>query len=73
MDQQRETSRTRELCRDRVFRRRAELLDLARKYRKSNAELDPTDENSARLSEFYITEGRLLEEEIRALDSVDDN
>lgn len=67
LDQLRETSRTRELCRDRVFRRRAELLDLARKCCKSNADLDPTDENSTRLSEFNIREGCLLEEEIRAV------
>ncbi|KAI2493708.1 hypothetical protein MHU86_20812 [Fragilaria crotonensis] len=66
LDQIRDSSRTKELCRDQVFRRRAELvLDLARKYRKPNAELDPTDEN--RLSEFYIWEGpHLHEEEIRA-------
>jgi hypothetical protein len=45
------------------------LSDLARKYRKLNAELDPTNENSARLSEFYVSEGRLLDDEMRALDN----
>jgi hypothetical protein len=69
LDQHRETARTRELHRERIFRRRAELLDLARQYRKLNAELDPTDENSARLSEFYVNEGRLIEEELRNLES----
>ena len=69
LGQQREISRTREQSRERIFRRRAELSDLARKYRKLNAELDPTDENSARLSEFYIYEGCLLDDEIRDLDS----
>ncbi len=49
--------------------RRAELLDLARKYIKLNAELDPTDKNSGRLSEFYISEGCLLDDEIRHLDA----
>ena len=33
-----------------------------------NAELDPNDERTPRLSAFYINEGRLLEEEIRQLD-----
>jgi hypothetical protein len=69
LDQQREVSRTREQKSERIFRRQAELLDLARKYRKLNAELDPTDENSGRLSEFYISEGRLLDDEIRHLDA----
>lgn len=69
LDQHRETARTRELHRERIFRRRAELLDLARQYRKLNAELGPTDENSARLSEFYVNEGHLLEEELQNLES----
>ena len=33
-----------------------------------NAELDPNDARSARLSEFYINEGRIIEEEIRQLE-----
>ena len=52
-----------------VFRRRTELLDLARSYRKLNAELEPSDERSARLSEFYVSERQIIEEEIRELDS----
>ena len=41
------------------------LSDLARKYRKLNAELDPTtDAKSARLLEFYINEGQIIEDEI---------
>jgi uncharacterized protein YlxW (UPF0749 family) len=64
-----EASRATELSRERKFRRRAELSDLARKYRKLNAELDPTNENSARLSEFYISEGRLIDDEMRDLDN----
>jgi hypothetical protein len=35
-----------------------------------NAELSGNDENSRRLSEFYVQEGLLLEEEIRRLDSI---
>jgi hypothetical protein len=69
LGQQREASRATELSRERKFRRRAELSDLARKYRKLNAELDPTNENSARLSEFYISEGRLIDDEMRDLDN----
>ena len=68
LGRQREASRATELSRERKFRRRAELSDLARKYRKLNAELDPTNENSARLSEFYISEGRLIDAEMRDLD-----
>ena len=43
-------------------------MDLSRKYRKLNAELNPNDGNSKRLSEFYMEEGRMLEDEIRQLD-----
>lgn len=69
--QQREESTKAEQARDRIFRRRTELSDLARKYRKLNAELDLNldldDERSARLSEFYNRECRLIEEEMRLL------
>jgi predicted RNase H-like nuclease (RuvC/YqgF family) len=60
---------------ERRFRRRAELADLARKYRKLNAELNENDENSRRLLEFYMQESLLLQDEIRRLDSScgDDN
>jgi hypothetical protein len=54
--------------RKRVFERRSQLLDEARKYRKLNAELIMDDERSQRLSEFYKSELRLLEEEIRGLE-----
>ncbi|KAI2491806.1 hypothetical protein MHU86_22745 [Fragilaria crotonensis] len=55
---------------DRCFRRRAELSDLARKYRKMNAEIDPNaDEKSRRLSDFYVSEVLEIEKEIWLLDS----
>jgi hypothetical protein len=69
LEEQRQQSEGAERSRERAFRRRAELVDLARKYRKLNAELKPNDESTQRLSEFYIEEGRLVEEEIRQLDS----
>ena len=53
--------------RHRVFQRRTELLDLGRKYRKLNAELDMTSERSRVLSEFYTNECRLVEDELRQL------
>lgn len=69
--QQRKESTKAEQARDRIFRRRTELSDLARKYRKLNAELDLNldldDERSARLSEFYNRECCLIEEEMRLL------
>ena len=68
MEVQRQQSDGAEQSRERAFRRRAELLDLARKYRNINAELNPNDENSRRLSEFYDEESHLLEVEIRQLD-----
>lgn len=68
LEEQRQQSEGAEQSRERSFRRRAELLDLARKYRKLNAELDQNHENYRRLSEFYSEEGRLLEDEIRQLD-----
>ncbi len=52
LEDQRQESIGAERCRERAFRRRAELANLARKYRKLNAELDPNDERSKRLSEF---------------------
>jgi vacuolar-type H+-ATPase subunit I/STV1 len=45
------------------------LTDLARKYRKLNAELDPTDARSSRLSEFYKAETRDIDQEILQLDN----
>ena len=41
LEEQRHQSEGVEQSRERVFRRRAELMDLARKYRKLNAELNP--------------------------------
>jgi hypothetical protein len=55
--------------RKRVFERRAKLLDEARQYRKLNAELVMGNERSQRLSEFYESELRLLEDEICRLES----
>ena len=69
LEEQRQQSEGAERNRERAFRRRAELVDLARKYRKLNAELNPNNENTRRLSQFYVEEGRLLEDEIRQLDS----
>ena len=68
LEEQRQQSEGSERSRECAFRRRAELLDLARKYRNINAELNPNDENSRRLSEFYDEESHLLEVEIRQLD-----
>jgi hypothetical protein len=69
LQQRAHESTERGLLRERRFRWKAELSDLARKYRKLNAELDPsTDERSARLSEYYINEGRIIEDEIRQLE-----
>ena len=53
--------------RERVFRRKAELTDTARSYRKHNAELDPNNEQSLRLSAFYTSECCHIEDEIRSL------
>ena len=68
LEQQRQELQGAQQTREWHLRRRAELTDLARKYRKLDAELDVNDENSRRLSEFYVQEGRLLQEEIRQLD-----
>jgi len=71
---QRIRSEVTENCRKRTFERRVELQDLARKYRRLNAELgNAGDENSRRMSEFYIKEGQLIEEEIRQLECNDSN
>ena len=69
LEQQQQQSQGAQQGRERTFRRRAELTDLTRKYRKLNAELNVNDEDSRRLSEFYLEEGRLLQEEICQLDS----
>jgi hypothetical protein len=71
-EQSRQSERS-EQCRKRVFDRRSELNDLARQYRRLNAELDPSDTNSQRLSDFYVSEGCLLQEEIDRLDNNNDN
>ncbi len=60
--------------RKRTFERRVELLDLARKYRRLNAELgNASDESCRRMSEFYIKEGHFIEDEIRQLECNDSN
>jgi hypothetical protein len=71
-EQSRQSERS-EQCRKRVFDRRSELNDLARQYRRLNAGLDPSDTNSQRLSDFYVSEGCLLQEEIDRLDNNNDN
>jgi hypothetical protein len=68
LEEQRHQTEGVERSRERVFRSHAELMDLARKYRKLNAELNPIDEHNRRLSEFYTDEGRLLEDKIRELE-----
>ena len=55
-------------CRERCFNRRAQLTDLARQYRRSIAELNPRDNNSKRLREFYESEGRVVQQEIKEVD-----
>jgi hypothetical protein len=60
---------TQEKQNERVFRRKAELTDLARKYRKLNAELDPMDARSRHLSDFYNAETRDIDREIQQLDN----
>jgi hypothetical protein len=58
LQQRAQESSERGLLRGRRFYRKVKLSDLARKYMKLNAELNPTtDERSPRLSEFYINEG----------------
>ena len=68
LEEQRQQSEGAERSRERAFRRRAELLDLTRKYRNLNAELNPNDKKSRRHSELYDKEGRLLEVKIWQLD-----
>ena len=68
LEEQRQLSQHSERSRQRAFRCRAELMDLARKYRKLNAELNLSDERSRQLSEFYLGEVRNLENKIRQLE-----
>ena len=68
LEEQRQLSQDSERSRERAFRCRAELMDLARKYRKLNAELNLSDERSRQLSEFYLGEVRNLEKKIRQLE-----
>ena len=65
---QRIESRRQEESRKRVVERRTKVLDEARKYRRLNAELVMGDNRSHQLSEFYVSELRLLEEELRQLE-----
>jgi hypothetical protein len=51
----------------RVFQRRAQLVDEARKYRRLMAELDPNDPRTKRLSDFYLKETLDIEKEISDL------
>jgi hypothetical protein len=52
----------------RVFRRRAQLVDESRKYRRLKAELDSNDPRSSSSSDFYRKETLEIEEEICDLD-----
>ena len=67
--QQRKRARTSKQRREFIFWRQAKLSDLAREYRRLVAELDPMDDRSARLSEFYTNEVRLIHDEMRDLES----
>jgi hypothetical protein len=73
IEQQRRVSKRSAQSSDRRLERRAELSDIAKKYQKLSAELDPNDHASKRLSEFNVSEGCEIEEEIRLLDRSDDN
>ena len=73
MEDRRQQSDTRAELRKRSFQRRAELLDQARQYRRLNAELNPHNENSQRLSNFYMEECRILQQEIDTLDNSNNN
>ena len=68
LNQRRQATVMREQQRERIFRRKAELNDIARSYRKLDAELDPNDERSSRLSNFYVNECLRIENEIRSLE-----
>jgi hypothetical protein len=57
-----------EECRKRCFDRRAQLSDLARQYRGNIAQLNPRDSNGKRLREFYESEVRLVQDEIKEVD-----
>ena len=65
IEQQQQFSERSAQSSDRRFRRRAELSDVARKYRKLNAKLYPNEHASKQLSEIYVNEGREIEEENR--------
>jgi hypothetical protein len=68
LNQRRQATVMREQQCERIFRRKAELNDIARSYRKLDAELDPNDERSSRLSNFYVNECLRIENEIRSLE-----
>ena len=70
LEKERYVSERQENCRARIFQRRSELIDMARKYRKLNAELN--DDRSRQLSEFYVNESCRVEDELRQL-MADDN
>ena len=71
--EQRKNSEQAADCCKRAFTRRAELTDLARQYRRLNAELDTRDGKSQRLKAFYESEGQIVQEEIKELDKEIDN
>jgi hypothetical protein len=63
VDQQQEVARTREQSHECIFWRQAELPDLARKYRRLNAELGLRDGKIASLSDFYTNKACLIDDE----------
>ena len=73
MENQRQQSEASTECRKRSFDRLSQLLDQARQYRRLNVELNANDDNSQRLSNFYLEECQILQSEIDTLDDNNDN
>jgi hypothetical protein len=73
MEDQRQQSEASSECCKRSFDRRSQLLDQARQYRRLNVELNANDDNSQRLSNFYLEECQILQKKIDALDDNNDN
>lgn len=67
LENQRLESERQERHTQRIFQRRTELVDIGRKYRRMNAELDMSNARSQQLSQFYLNECQLAEEELQNL------
>ena len=68
MKEQSQLTAVRKQYSKRMFRPQSKLTDEARSYRKQNAELDPNNEQTLRLSAFYVNECRQIEDKIRRLE-----